>query len=214
MSPNWHILPVSFNTNQRFTVEYSDTLLEDVCEENHVVLRPLQGFNSFTATHQTAKDLLDIHKNITIFYLGDHDVHGYEIERDARERLFKMFDLLGNPAHQHAVEFKPRLGILPEDIGKYGIVPLDVKWLDKDGAETGKGGAKFKAKRDAFIKKYGNEAAEVDGLPAEELIQRVRDAIDDESCIDDRDAWDDSLVLTESDRAEIRTRLDPTGEYS
>src|SRR6266849_6120134 len=29
MLPNWHILPVSFNTNQRFTVEYSDTLLED-----------------------------------------------------------------------------------------------------------------------------------------------------------------------------------------
>jgi hypothetical protein len=28
MLPNWHILPVSFNTNQRFTVEYSDTLLE------------------------------------------------------------------------------------------------------------------------------------------------------------------------------------------
>jgi hypothetical protein len=27
MLPNWHILPVSFNTNQRFTVEYSDTLL-------------------------------------------------------------------------------------------------------------------------------------------------------------------------------------------
>src|SRR5258707_6638738 len=28
MLSNWHILPVSFNTNQRFTVEYSDTLLE------------------------------------------------------------------------------------------------------------------------------------------------------------------------------------------
>ena len=28
MLPNWHILPVSFNTNQRFTVEYSDTLLD------------------------------------------------------------------------------------------------------------------------------------------------------------------------------------------
>src|ERR1700687_222375 len=27
MLPTWHILPVSFNTNQRFTVEYSDTLL-------------------------------------------------------------------------------------------------------------------------------------------------------------------------------------------
>jgi hypothetical protein len=30
MLPNWHILPVSFNTNQRFTVEYSDTLLATV----------------------------------------------------------------------------------------------------------------------------------------------------------------------------------------
>jgi len=30
MLPNWHILPVSFNTNQRFTVEYSDTLLEKI----------------------------------------------------------------------------------------------------------------------------------------------------------------------------------------
>jgi len=30
MSPNWHILPVSFNTNQRFTVEYSDTLLGEM----------------------------------------------------------------------------------------------------------------------------------------------------------------------------------------
>src|SRR4029077_8774216 len=30
MSPNWHIQPVSFNTNQPFTVEYSDTLLEEL----------------------------------------------------------------------------------------------------------------------------------------------------------------------------------------
>jgi hypothetical protein len=157
--------------------------------------------------HQTAKDLLDIHENITIFYFGDHDPHGYEIERDAQERLFEMFDLLGNPTKRHAVDFRPRLGILPEDIGKFGILPLDVEELEK-------GGDNFKAKRDAFVEKYGNEAAEVDGLPAEELIQRLQDAIDDESCIDDRDAWDESLLLTESDRGEIRARLDPDGEYS
>ena len=99
------------------------------------------------------------------------------------------------------------MGILPEDIGKFGILPLDVEELEK-------GGDNFKAKRDAFVEKYGNEAAEVDGLPAEELIQRLQDAIDDESCIDDRDAWDESLLLTESDRGEIRDRLDPDGEYS
>jgi hypothetical protein len=183
------------------------SLLEDVCRENHIVLRALHGFNSFTALHQTAKDLLDIHKNITIFYFGDHDPHGHEIEKDARERLCRMFDLLGNPAKRHAVEFRPRLGILPEDIGKFGILPLDVEELEK-------GGDSFKAKRDAFVEKYGNEAAEVDGLPAEELIKRLQDAIDDESCIDDRESWDNSLLLTESDRDLIRTRLDPEGGYS
>jgi hypothetical protein len=78
-----------------------------------------------------------------------------------------------------------------------------------DVEELEKGGDNFKAKRDAFVEKYGNEAAEVDGLPAEELIQRVQNAIDDESCIDDRTAWDNSLILTESDRAEIKARLDP-----
>jgi len=31
MLPNWHILLVSFNPNQWFTVEYSDTLLEPSC---------------------------------------------------------------------------------------------------------------------------------------------------------------------------------------
>jgi hypothetical protein len=176
------------------------SILEDVCRENQIVLRPLHGFNSFPAIHQAATDLLDIHKNVTILFYGDHDPHGVEIERDARDRLFRMFDLLGNPAKRHAVEFKPRLGLLAEDIGKFGILPLDVE-------EEEKGGAGFKEKRDAFIAQYGNEAAEVDGLPAEELIQRVQDAIDDESVIDDRDSWDNSLVLTESDREEIRVRL-------
>jgi hypothetical protein len=33
MLPNWHILLVSFNANQRFSVEYSDTLLETWAEE-------------------------------------------------------------------------------------------------------------------------------------------------------------------------------------
>jgi hypothetical protein len=183
------------------------SLLEDVCSDNHIVLRPLHGFNSFTAIHQAATDLLNIHKNITLFYFGDHDPHGHEIERDAQDRLFKMFDLLGNPAKRYSVEFRPRLGILAEDIGAFGILPLDVE-------ELAKGGDNFKAKRDAFVEKYGNEAAEVDGLPAEELIKRVQDAIDDESCIDDRDAWDTSLLLTKSDRDKIRARLDPDGDYS
>ncbi len=176
------------------------SILEGICREYQIVLRPLHGFNSFTAIHQTAKDLMDVHKNITIFYLGDHDPHGHEIERDARERLFRMFDLLGNPAKHHFVEFAPRLGILPEDIGKYGILPLDVE-------EDEKGGSGFKAKRDAFVAQYGNAAAEVDGLPAEVLIERVELAVNDEAIIDDRDGWELSKEMTEADRAEIKARL-------
>ncbi|MGD1082998.1 MAG: hypothetical protein ABR881_32185 [Candidatus Sulfotelmatobacter sp.] len=181
------------------------SLLTGVCSENQIVLRPCHGFNSFPALHQAAVDLLEIHKNITILWLGDHDVYGYEIEQDIQTRLREMFALLGNPTK--AVEFRPRLGILQEDIGKFGIVPLQVEWLDDEGEATGKGGKKKQAKRDAFIAQYGNEAAEVDGLPAEELIQRVQDAIDDESVIDDRESWDNSLALTESDREDIELLL-------
>ncbi|MGC2184227.1 MAG: hypothetical protein WA637_13175, partial [Terriglobales bacterium] len=58
------------------------SILADTCEKNQIVFRPLHGFNSFTAVHQTAKDLLEVHKNITIFYLGDHDTHGYPTDED------------------------------------------------------------------------------------------------------------------------------------
>jgi len=39
MPPNWHILPVSFKTNQRFTGEYSDTLLEVLSQYKLAIAR-------------------------------------------------------------------------------------------------------------------------------------------------------------------------------
>jgi hypothetical protein len=176
------------------------SLLEGICREYHVTLRPLHGFNSFTAIHQTAKDLIPITKNIVIFYLGDLDPHGLEIERDARDRLFRMFNLLGRPGKKHLIDFRPRLGILKEDITnkEFGIYPLDV-------VEMEKGGANYAAKREAFVAEYGNAAAEVDGLPTEEMIRRVQEAF--ESCIDDRDGWDNAESETEGDRIIIRHRL-------
>jgi len=167
------------------------SLLEDVCRRNQVTLRPLHGFNSFTAIHQTADELIPIRKNITIFYLGDHDVHGYEIERDAQDRLFRMFNLLGRPGKRNMIDFRPRLGILPEDIGTFGIYPLNVLEMEK-------GGDNYLAKREAFVAKYGNEAAEVDGLPTEEMIRRVQRAIN--MCVDDHDAWGKADLDTEDDR--------------
>ena len=171
-----------------------------MCSENHVTLRPLHGFNSFTAIHETANDLLPIHKNITIFYLGDHDPHGYAIEEDVKDRLHRMFGLLEHSAKKYSIDFRPRLGLLPEDIGKFGILPLDVEALEK-------GGKNFKVKRDEFIAKYGNAAAEVDGLPTEVMIDRVQAAFD--TCVEDREAWDKVDELTAIDRQEIQARLDP-----
>jgi len=55
MPPNWHILPVSFNTNQRFTGEYSDTLL---AVHSSAILPAADAFQT-CVTVITARTFLD-----------------------------------------------------------------------------------------------------------------------------------------------------------
>lgn len=151
------------------------TLLTDVCHQHQVIMRPLHGFNSLTSVHETATELQDIHKNITIFYLGDHDVAGYRIELDAQNRLHRMFEEVLGTRRREALEFI-RLGIGVEDLDNpnFEIYPMEVE--DENG--NGKGGDKDRKARAAFIAKYGNAAAEVDGLPTEEMERRVREAFE------------------------------------
>src|SRR5437870_458904 len=103
MSPNWHILPVSFNTNQRFRVEYSDTLLgyptqkpEALLEriinsssnEGDLVLDPFCGCGTAIAVAEKLKrrwigiDITYLAINLVQRRLRDHfasDLSPYEV---------------------------------------------------------------------------------------------------------------------------------------
>jgi hypothetical protein len=98
-----------------------------------------------------------ISKPIMIFYLGDHDPSGHDIESNIHRRAQlasgKEFRMI-------------RLAIHPEDIKAFRLSPQKVK--DKD--PRGKG----------VKRKFGNKAAtvELDALPVEELRRHVREGIE------------------------------------
>ena len=121
------------------------------------MLRACRGFGS-TGMESQIGDLFEaIDKPITVFYLGDHDPSGRDIERDIHERVQaasgKAFDLI-------------RLAIHPEDIQRFKLPPQRIKPTDSRAM--------------AFKRRFGAESANrrVDALPVEELRQRVRKAIE------------------------------------
>ncbi len=96
-------------------------------------------------------------KPIYIFYIGDHDSSGLDIERDLEEKLVEY----------GAADFEiKRLAILPEDIKKFNLPPLRVKESDP------------RTKR--FKKTHGTEVIEADALPPSELRRRIEEAIRNE----------------------------------
>src|SRR5215471_2314582 len=64
--------------------------IEEIREEYGLSVEAIRGFNSTTNIHTAAMRLLQQKydgKKIAIFYLGDWDPSGYDIERDLRQRL-------------------------------------------------------------------------------------------------------------------------------
>lgn len=179
-------------------------ILRDVCRKYQVTLRPFHGFNSLAAIHQTAQELLPISKNITIFYLGDHDPHGYAIEKDMHDRMRCMFDFLGRPQRFASVDFPDRLGAGLDDLNNPEFADIFSHPLTVDEI-GGKGGEKWREKRAEFIERFDNRACEVDALPPDELISRVERAL--QSRIDDQAAWDAAGEIELVEKADIEKRL-------
>lgn len=138
--------------------------IEPVTEELGVTVRVGRGFLSTTKAHEIAEHFAEISKPIHVFYLGDFDPSGVEIERDAHERV----------RAQGFTEFRlQRLAIHKEDISAFSLPPLRVK--DSD------------SRSDSFKSKHGHEAVELDALPVEELRRRIREAV---TGLIDRNLWD------------------------
>ena len=158
-------------------------VVSPVTREFDVALSPIRGYVSLSFVHEIASTWNLIQKPITCYYLGDFDASGFDLERDCREKLERYGD-------------KPftwkRLAINKWDFRKFKLIPLEAKKTDRRYAK--------------FIQQHGSECAELDALPATELRQRIRVAINTHI---DQDRWE---RLMETERIE-RESLSNIGKF-
>lgn len=152
--------------------------IESVTDERGVAIHVCRGFTSTTRAHDIADRFTCCsNKPITVFYLGDHDPSGREIEKDITSRVKNYTDA--------AFEIR-RLAIHQSDIQEYHLPPLRVKDSDSRSRQ-------FKAE-------YGEDCVELDALPPDVLRQRIADAIDD---LIDWEAWERAIVIESAERESI-----------
>ena len=125
-----------------------------VTREYDVPLHPLRGFCSTSFAYAIGEQWREIEKPIHVYYIGDHDSTGRDIERSARERLAEFSER----------DFSwTRLAVEPEHFERYKIIPLAPKKRDTSYQR--------------FADEYGDRCAEVEALPADALRKMVKAAI-------------------------------------
>jgi len=162
-----------------------DTIIgsvQPVTDELGVTTRVARGFDSFSG----AKDIAVLFeeklykKVVHVFYLGDHDASGRDIERDLERRVREYGEC--------AFTIR-RLAIHKEDIERFNLPPQKIKPSDPRAAR--------------FRKMYGNKCVELDALPPDALRRRVREAIEG---LIDWEVWSRAITVEEAERESI-TRI-------
>jgi hypothetical protein len=125
-----------------------------VTREFDVRLHPLRGYVSTSFAHEIASLWKQIEKPITVYYIGDHDPSGRDIERSVIESLREY------SGRQFTWK---RLGVEPSHFEQFNIIPLEPKKKDK--------------RYQKFVDQYGPRCAEVEAIPASDLRDMVRAAI-------------------------------------
>ena len=112
-----------------------------------------RGYSSASAMYKAKERLLEQDKKIIIFYLGDHDPSGLDMDRDIQERL-----------EEFEVELEViRIGLTMEQIKGYNPPPNPAKTTDP--RSTG------------YIEKFGEVSWEVDALSPEVLQELITSSI-------------------------------------
>jgi hypothetical protein len=151
--------------------------IEPVCEGYDVALSPIRGYASISFAYELASSWLAIEKPIFVYYLGDFDPSGFDLERSLREQLEDF----------GAVVNWERLAVLPNDFDAFDLRPLAVKQTDRRWR--------------SFVEQHGQHCVEVDALPPTELRTRVTQAIERHIPADE---WARLQVVEEAERAQWR----------
>lgn len=158
--------------------------IQQLTDDLGISVRVGRGFNSETRVYETAQILAATGKRNVVFFLGDHDASGRDIERDWQKRL------VDNGSGPFELR---RLAIHKEDITNFNLPPQQVKTSDSRAPN--------------FIKRYGEQCVELDALPAPELRRRIRKAV--ESLLD-KTAWDRAVAV---EQVEIRSIVETVSKW-
>jgi hypothetical protein len=126
-----------------------------VTREFDVRLQPLRGYSSTSFAWTIARGWDQITKPITVYYIGDHDPSGRDLEREVKEKITKLA--------KKKFTWK-RLGVNPEHFDEFDIIPLKPKREDK--------------RHRKFVEQFGERCAEAEAIPATDLRRILREAIE------------------------------------
>jgi hypothetical protein len=168
--------------------------IRPVTDEYDIHLNVIRGNCSESHVWAWAEALRGIRKPLVVLYVGDFDPNGLDIERDLRERLAgflgKPITLLDGKFHP-STKLEPhgcywqRLAVTLEDFRRPEILGFPVRKTKSKA---------WKQRCADYVVRFGNRCVEADAVPASEIRDRVRHAI--ESHIDQQ-AWE-RLKLVEA----------------
>jgi hypothetical protein len=133
--------------------------IQDVAIELGIPVRVGRGYQSKTRMHEIAERFRELNKSkpwkpIHVFYLGDFDPSGMNIEEVLRKKIQKYGS---GPFEMH------RLAIHGADIAKYKLPPQKIKVSDSRAVD--------------FKLKHGKHTVELDALPVNVLRKRIKDSV-------------------------------------
>jgi len=163
--------------------------LNSVTYEYDIALHPLRGNVSDTFAYGIAGGWREIPKPIYVYYFGDHDPKGLDIERDIIKRVT-------NFSGRQDIIWK-RLGVTVDQAVDMELPRIAVK--------------KTENLREKFIAQYGDWACELEALPSSFKRELLKDAI--ESHID-KSKWEQLKKVQAVEAASVKEFLqgyDPLG---
>jgi hypothetical protein len=154
-------------------------IFEDVLEPYGVTLNVGRGYDGWDSIHNASERFGNGEKG-TILYFGDFDPSGEDMVRSLVERL-RFFR-----CEPEIVKCALTLG----DVNRYNLPPDFTKATD--------------TRQRGFVEKYGDIAVELDALPVDVLVQRIKGEVESRM---DLNALEETKRVEETERARLASAI-------
>jgi hypothetical protein len=180
--------------------------IQELTDELGIIVRVGRGFQSATRVNDIAQYLNDVEKHRkTVFYLGDWDPSGEDIQRAAYARIQERAHQLWSSQRELCLGTTPwffieRIAIHKEDIAKFKLAPLRIR-KKEDGSYAD-------SRATQFVKKHGKDCVELDALPPTELRRRIQEAVESQL---DMKLWNRAIEI---EKIELRSIVETVDAWS